>query len=945
MTSRKSHEMNTPKMTKKHNNNSIIPVRVLNIMPTRILVQENDDNDDNVRVSDNSITVMSHCSDDDHHHDNNRTAGTSGMLWWNEHVPTVCGRDRPLPSQVADLHHGHLSDDNKNSTSTVDSTPQNNHHVGIETQQLLLGFLHPHHSTNTTTGTTKHHHHSPIQKETNNNNNMDENDPPKADDDPDQHPAPRMRPREESSTKMVLEPTTEPERIPLLPIQQQQRPPRPPRIMGRNEIEYREQYQAVVARVVAVAGIDPVPPPYQSWTRDEQERAQQFVTNLLQRLGIMASGPDDERGPQSNPAPHDTLPSLSSPIPNTHSISSSSSFHKNLPAPKDPNYHLVDTSLDLFASPVAVVATTNHNNPPPNKLDAPPLGTTTTSSASSSVEITRAARHVDNESDATATPPPDRDDPYHQNNNNKKRYASTSGKRGADLVRLRRRREENDDDDDDMVVFHPPSSPSQFLVRAIDRLSVMDDHRDIFSSSQSPIVAAAADTSPFTTTTEIYRSPATTNRHHHQMDHRRTTSMESIEADGISFQVGNDDDNNNSDGSSISCDRESTMSTNPVPPHRGNDYDSLVETTMLLDTQQVHWDYDHTLVKNAPTDVRLRQGETIRYPKLTVPGRSRTRPTGSTIAPIGLTQSYPDPFRGYDDTVQRQLNQFYAKLIGPNRRSIRRRNCAILSMAEQQVTDVVLKLHLDHGVMDDSTEHAHQNVPFRGKTLIVTRSKDELDLWRRTFREGSGLSIVNHASMPLAQRKHPTLSAKLVHYDIVLSTYDAIKSPDMAIKVDTTTGLAIAHADHTTSDGWYTTTTTATKQSQHNRSGDIKGKNQEICKALSAVHKLHWSRIILVDVLGRKGYLTKGDTTARLQAVRALNAHLRWAFFVVSDMSGGDQTNTTKNAKSAIDSAQTLLCERNTLLSLASTLRHPASGDDKVDIDQIRQEIVHNFDM
>jgi hypothetical protein len=64
-------------------------------------------------------------------------------------------------------------------------------------------------------------------------------------------------------------------------------------------------------------------------------------------------------------------------------------------------------------------------------------------------------------------------------------------------------------------------------------------------------------------------------------------------------------------------------------------------------------------------------------------------------------------------------------------------------------------------------------------------------------------------------------------------------------------------------------------------------------------------------------------------------------------MSSGDQTNhsTTKNAKSAIDSAQTLLCERNTLLSLASTLRHPTSGDDKVDIDQIRQEIVHNFDM
>ena len=706
---------------------------------------------------------------------------------------------------------------------------------------------------------------------------------------------------------------------------------------------------------------------------------QEFVTKLLQRLGINTSSSMidaindgnkenefllQQQQQQQQLEPNDRgnavvewNDEIMSPIQiaaTTTTTTTQPLNQKELFTPIPPTWteqEEMETSLDLFASPPNAVHTKQTNDP--FEISSHDDNQTKTSS----VEVTRAARYSSTSSSHKNYHSPShlryrRDDNNDDNGNTdrmKKRYASTSGKRGADMVRLRR--DPNDSEDSNNDDIHPimVPSPSKFLLQAIDRMSMIDhdddsddqyidnnDHMDLFLSSQSPIVAAAAAAASTTTPTVAFDvSPKSIEDK--KKSHRRTTSMESIEVDDdISFGD-NDSSGNISTYPNLNPHR-------PSHPHRGaNDYDSLVETTMLLDNKHIHWDYDHTLVKNAPTDVRLRHGETLRYPKLTT---HRSRPTTmgnrTALAPPTLTQSYPDPFRLYDEAVQRQLYRFYTKMMMHRDQRTLRRCGAVLSITEQQITDMVLKLHLDHPVLDDVVVENNDNksVPLRGKTLIVARSKDELDMWRRTFREGSGLSIINHAAMTIAQRKHPLFPAKLVHYDVVLSTYDAIKSADIGMKIDPTTGLAITKTDLTDTNGWYTTNSSA-RQSQplHRSRGAAEGEgldaNTSCSKALSAVHKLDWCRILFVDVLGRKGYLTKPDTTARVQAVRALNARVRWAFLVDNMMSSKEEN--------VVDKATQTMCDRNTLISLASTLRHPMSSDDNVDIAKLRQAIIFDF--
>jgi hypothetical protein len=107
--------------------------------------------------------------------------------------------------------------------------------------------------------------------------------------------------------------------------------------------------------------------------------------------------------------------------------------------------------------------------------------------------------------------------------------------------------------------------------------------------------------------------------------------------------------------------------------------------------------------------------------------------------------------------------------------------------------------------------------------------------------------------------------------------------------------------------------------------------------------------------------MTKADTTARVQAVRALNAHQRWIFLVDPTTTACEvnhntfnpvvkkhtTTNTTQRMTTTttsvtrIDrSTSSTLCDRSSLLSLASTLRYPVTEDDNVDVAELRQEIV-----
>ena len=101
----------------------------------------------------------------------------------------------------------------------------------------------------------------------------------------------------------------------------------------------------------------------------------------------------------------------------------------------------------------------------------------------------------------------------------------------------------------------------------------------------------------------------------------------------------------------------------------------------------------------------------------------------------------------------------------------------------------------------------------------------------------------------------------MTHFDIILTTFDALKSPDTAIAVDEV-GKAILGPSRS-SEGWYDS-----RASSQTAALPMK------CKQLSVAHRINFRRVLLVDVLGRKSYLAKTGT-ARAAAAVALRGETR----------------------------------------------------------------------
>jgi hypothetical protein len=232
------------------------------------------------------------------------------------------------------------------------------------------------------------------------------------------------------------------------------------------------------------------------------------------------------------------------------------------------------------------------------------------------------------------------------------------------------------------------------------------------------------------------------------------------------------------------------------------------------------------------------------------------------------TQSFPDPTGSYDERTRRRLSRLFKWIqrqdSSPSGRGL------ILSLEYKQVMDTVLKLLLDSS--------SRQSLPLprdsKAQTLIVSRSKEELEEWGRVLLEGSSFSVLNHAALPLRDRKMHATASKCSCYDIVLTTYDAIKSPDCTITVDTN-GVASFNTN-APENGWHSC------RSQ---------TETLVCKKLSVLHQLVWRRVLFVDVVDKKCYLSKSGT-ARNEAARALSSESRYAIPVACQRIASSQTHT-----------------------------------------------------
>ena len=154
-----------------------------------------------------------------------------------------------------------------------------------------------------------------------------------------------------------------------------------------------------------------------------------------------------------------------------------------------------------------------------------------------------------------------------------------------------------------------------------------------------------------------------------------------------------------------------------------------------------------------------------------------------------------------------------------------------------------------------------------GGVLLVLRDKDASMIeWERAVREKSSFSLLNHANLSSAVRKQLTMS-RITGFDIVLTTFDALKSKEKTYTIDAEHDLPIIEAktNKTNSEGsgWLAAASFT---------GDPIERRH--CRQLSSLHGIRWKKVIFVDVLGPQSYSLKNNT-ARAAAGRSLVATSR----------------------------------------------------------------------
>jgi hypothetical protein len=282
--------------------------------------------------------------------------------------------------------------------------------------------------------------------------------------------------------------------------------------------------------------------------------------------------------------------------------------------------------------------------------------------------------------------------------------------------------------------------------------------------------------------------------------------------------------------------------------------DSIEDTTMV--ERRVRWDLDGARrpFRSIPGNIGLKKGAVVHFKSLPIEKNRK----GKGLPP---TQSFPDTLDKYEGRVLERLRELYT-WMRDREGDDGSPTAVVLSLTEQQVIDVTLGRLLESLPLETKQWQSSSNKDTRitGQTLIVVRGKETLDEWSRTFREGSACSVLNHAMLPVKERKTPSTALKCGMYDAVLTTFDAIKSPDVTVALDSNGYVLMEKVG--IEDGWYTS-----------RSGS-QGADLQHCKQLSVLHRVSWLRVVFVDIIGRKGFLVKPDTSRAL-AARALTAESR----------------------------------------------------------------------
>ena len=578
--------------------------------------------------------------------------------------------------------------------------------------------------------------------------------------------------------------------------------------IGPNQSRYQEKYQNYVQKTIQdfkVRHPNRIRE-YRNLSAEEKQQAQQHVIDLLARLGIG----------KNNGQKGDIICRQSQKIEAKLSLEESAILKSS---PAGGSFCHVDSSpLDDTKFPFNdsddVVGVEESNNESFGQAhdmhDYDSSGTTrfgvNMDGSDDSVELVRASER------SYESPP-------HLGASASKRPASTSGKRGADTVRHKRDHEFSIE----RLEGNRSDSPDLRLSTGMQRLSLspasFTQPKDLFVASQSPI------------------SPSLT--------------QQSADSPG-QFEIG-----------------ETEIGWDACSDNESRFEDSL-ESGYASQMQYGK----RKLLRELPVNVQLKPGARLHLNKLDVkhatPQKKQERRRKQSQQRYRLV-NFPDPFKRYSEKQRSCLDSVYAYInrSDDDRNGSRHHLClssAVFSLSLEHVMSVTIKTLLDD-CRSPSYEDFDSAGGKRGRTILIVRSKADIAQWESVLREGTGCSVLNHAILPLSERIRKSTAEKAAAHDVVITTFDALKSPDVAIPVDES-GHAILGAVGT-SKGWYSS-----------RSSSQEDTTPQSCKQFSVLHRLEFERIIFVDVVGRKCFLGK-EGTARAAAAIALRGESRYVTLTI----------------------------------------------------------------
>ena len=260
-----------------------------------------------------------------------------------------------------------------------------------------------------------------------------------------------------------------------------------------------------------------------------------------------------------------------------------------------------------------------------------------------------------------------------------------------------------------------------------------------------------------------------------------------------------------------------------------------------------------------------------------------------------------DTFAHLDRNVRNRLHSSYTEILTRWDNGF---PSILLGLSFENFTSILLKIITS----SNRSSFAKNSTGCRGKNLFVFRDSVALSTFARALRERTNLSVLDHTSTPSSERRSPSSSAFCSQFDVVLTTYDLLKEQNIALPVNTSTGIVDTQhqVEAQNTGGWIDSTKEKIARSY---SHDV--------KRLSVLHSLSWERAIFLDEPGRKSYLVKGHT-ARWNAARTLDS--RNSLYFMDD-------SPSSNEKSSFSVTDLLRSDRRARESL-ETLLSAHCGDD-----------------